>query len=359
VKLNKLPWRSLLLLLFAIALLLWVSSTVSLRDALATLAELRARDLWLLAGVNLLVLTTFTARWWLLLAAQGLRIPYWRLMAYRLTAFGISYFTPGSHFGGEPYQVFAVSRWHGAPVPISLAAVTLDKVLEMLINLAFLVGGILALLTLRDTVAPWVGGQLILYALLLLAIPCALLLALWQGRHPFTGLITFAGRFLRRPLMQSKWAQTLHQSEAQAVWLCRHHPRTVILAFLTTLLTWIGVIGEFWFLTSVLGMTLTPMQITVSLVAARIAILLPVPAGLGALEAGQVLAMETLGMDPSIGIAIAVLIRGRDVVSGLVGLALGGAHIWQRVEPVEHEWPATLPENAAPAAEPHQSTSPP
>jgi uncharacterized protein (TIRG00374 family) len=359
VNLRKLPWRQSLLLLLAFALLFWVARTVSLRAALATLAQLSAGKLLLLAALNILVLSTFTGRWWLLLAAQGQRVPYWRLMGYRLTAFAISYFTPGSHFGGEPYQVYAVARWHGAPLPISIAAITLDKVLEMLINLAFLAGGILALFTLRGALTSWVAWQLFLYALLLLAIPCALLLALWRGHHPLTALIAFAGKLLRRSVVESGWAQTLHQSEAQAIWLCRQHPRSVMLAFLVTLITWAGVIGEFWLLTRMLGLQLTVLQVTASLVAARIAILLPVPAGLGALEAGQVIAMETLGIDPSVGIAIAVLIRARDVVSGLVGLALGGTHLWQRSSMSRASRPATAPEAAVPTGEPQQSTSPP
>jgi uncharacterized protein (TIRG00374 family) len=319
----------LLLLLLALALLIWVSSTISLRDALVTLTQLGLEDLLLLAGINLLVLSTFAGRWWLLLYTQGQRLPYWRLLGYRITAFAISYFTPGSHFGGEPYQIYAVSHWHGVPTPISIAAVTLDKLLEMLINFGVLVAGVLALL-LMGALAPWVEQQLALYSLLLLAIPCSLLAALWLGRHPLTAAVRVASKVLRRPLSQSGWAQALRQSESQAIWLCREHPRRVGLAFGVTLLTWVGVIGEFWLLTQMLGLSLSPLQAMTALVAARIAILLPLPAGLGALEASQALAMESLGVDPSFGLAIALVIRARDVVLGLVGVALGGAHIWQK-----------------------------
>jgi uncharacterized protein (TIRG00374 family) len=244
----------------------------------------------------------------------------------------------------------------------SIAAITLDKLLEMLINLAVLVVGVMALILLRAELDPWLAWQLGLYSVLLLAIPCALLIALWRGYHPLTALLAWMGKVLRRPLWQSSWAQTLHQSETQTIWLCQAHPRVVGMAFLVTLITWVGVIGEFWLLTQMLGLSLSPLQITTSLVAARIAILLPVPAGLGALEIGQVLAMESLGLDPSLGLAIAVVVRGRDVVSGLVGLALGGAHIWQRAGiptnamPAD-AWSASAPEMTPTAAQ--QSVSPP
>jgi uncharacterized protein (TIRG00374 family) len=327
---------------------------VSIRAALAILAQLGTSDLLLLAGVNFLILATFGGRWRLLLQAQGQSVPYWRLFSYRLTAFGISYFTPGSHFGGEPYQVYAVSRWYGAPAPISIAAVALDKLLEMLINFAFLVGGVLVLLTVRGGLAPWIKQQLAFSSLLLLAIPVSLLVMLWLGHHPLTAMVVFVGKLMRRPLAERAWAQALQQSERQAIWLCRHRPRILGLALLVTLLTWVGVIGEFWFLTQMLGLSLSPLQAMTSLVAARIAILLPMPAGLGALEASQVLAMESLGVDPSVGIAIAVVIRARDVVLALLGLVLGGSQFWQKTgmaaaQPVNTGMATTHPNNTGTA----------
>src|SRR5829696_4089947 len=117
---RNISWRQGLVLLLTLLLLLWVARSVSPREALATLVQLSRSDLLLLAGVNLLVLSTFGGRWWLLLRAQGQQLPYWRLLGYRITAFAISYFTPGSHFGGEPYQIYATTRWHGTPTPISI-----------------------------------------------------------------------------------------------------------------------------------------------------------------------------------------------------------------------------------------------
>jgi len=88
---------------------------------------------------------------------------------------------------------------------------------------------------------------------------------------------------------------------------------------------------------------LTPLQAATALVAARIAILLPMPAGLGALEASQALAMSSLGLDPAYGVAIALLIRGRDVLLGLSGLALGGARVWQHASPHDPLAPQPVP----------------
>jgi uncharacterized membrane protein YbhN (UPF0104 family) len=55
---------------------------------------------------------------------------------------------------------------------------------------------------------------------------------------------------------------------------------------------------------------------------------LPVPAGLGALEASQVFALQALGYDAALGLSLSLLIRLRDLLFGGLGLALA-AH-WTR-----------------------------
>jgi len=64
-----------------------------------------------------------------------------------------------------------------------------------------------------------------------------------------------------------------------------------------------------------------------ALLAARAASLLPLPAAVGALEASQALAMASLGLPPAYGVSLSLLIRGRDVLFGLFGLALAAKHL--------------------------------
>jgi uncharacterized membrane protein YbhN (UPF0104 family) len=149
---------------------------------------------------------------------------------------------------------------------------------------------------------------------------------------------------VRRPLQDAGWAKSLAHSEEQAGWICRVHPQAVIWAVVTTLVAWVGIVIEFWLLIRVLGVMLGPVQVVTALVAARVAILLPLPAGLGALEASQALAMQSVGVDLSIGVALALMIRARDVVMGLTGLALGGVDVWATAAQAR----ASLPPTAGP-----------
>ena len=124
-------WPHLLLVVLGLGLLWFTLRAVTLAEVWRLLGELSVIDLGVLAVVNALALMLFTGRWWLFLLAQGFRLPYLKLTGYRLAAFGVSYFTPGPHFGGEPLQVYLVSRRQRVPTDASIAAVRDSRSPEM------------------------------------------------------------------------------------------------------------------------------------------------------------------------------------------------------------------------------------
>lgn len=329
---RRVAMRSIWLVL-ALVLLWWAVRSVALADVWAQLSRLQPQQLALLALVNGVLLAAFSARWWLLLYAQGYVIPYGRLIGYRLATFAVSYLTPGPHFGGEPLQVYLVSRNHGVPVSAALTAVILDKSLEMTTNFTFLVAGVLFVYP--QVAAPgWPVGQLLLAGCLLLLLPLGLLIAISLRRHPLSALIALAQRAWSRitgggsglagESKEQRLYRIVHDSERLGAELCRKQPALVLLALAASVISWVGIIGEFWLMTKVLGLGLSLPQALAALLAARIAILLPLPAALGALEASQTLAMAQLGLAPAAGISMSVLIRGRDIMLAILGLGVGG-----------------------------------
>lgn len=334
------PLRSIILRLFWLALalaLLWLTlRAVNLTEVWNNLHRLQPSQLLLLLAVNMVVLATFSMRWWLLLYAQGYTLPYHNLIAYRLATFAVSYFTPGPHFGGEPLQVYLVTARHRVPASASIAAVVLDKILEMLANFTFLTLGVLIML--RQQVLPGIGDELMLVAsLLLLALPLMVLVALWLGWHPLSAGLGWLDQAWQRSmrwlgrspntLTQSAFYRTMRQSEEQSIVLCRHHPMILLLALGASALSWGAIVAEFWFMTRMLGLSMPLSDTVAALLAARVAILLPLPAALGALEASQALAMQVLGQSPAAGVSLSLLIRGRDVLLGAVGLLLAAVMV--------------------------------
>ena len=319
---SLLPWFT------ALVLFLWVLNAVPLTETWAVLNRLTLGQIVVLVLLNALVLLALNGRWWLILHGLGYGIPFLRLMAHRLAAFGVSYMTPGPHFGGEPVQVLLVEREHSVPRPAAVAAVTLDKTLEMLVNFTFLAAGVAIILDgriLRQVVqseAAWL-------ALLFLAFPAAFLLTIWLGYHPLSSplsLLTRLPLLKGNPIYQAVY-QALLDSEAQATRFCRQAPLALAQAWGVSVIGWLVLIGEYWLMLSFLGLRLTPVQTVAMLTAARVAILLPLPGALGTLEASQVLVLGLMGINPAAGIGITLLIRTRDVLLAGFGLWWGGQRL--------------------------------
>jgi uncharacterized protein (TIRG00374 family) len=320
-------WRKWWWALFwlAIPIFLWWSfRNTSFQDIWDTLLHLNLSALLILAALNAAILILLTARWWLILRAQGYPRSYPALVGYRLAAFGVTYFTPGPQMGGEPLQAYLLHRKQAVPQATAVASVTLDKLLELLANFSFLVVGVTTTL-----VSGILGRQntigLIGFPLILLALPLLYLLALSLGRRPLAWVFErFAQRFPNSGRIY-KIRGVVHSAEDEVAAFRQEQPGKVTLALLLSLLIWLALILEFNLTLRYLGLQISLPQAITALTAARLAFLLPIPAGLGTLEAGQVWAMGIMGFNPAAGLSISLLIRARDAALAAFGLWWGGA----------------------------------
>jgi uncharacterized protein (TIRG00374 family) len=312
-----------LIVLALIPLLAWAVRNLSFQEIEAALQHLTALQLLALFTLNGFILLLFSSRWWLILRSQGYSLPYLTLSGYRLAAFAISYFTPGTQFGGEPLQVYWLQNRHAIPGPKALAAVAFDKLFEMMANFTFLALGML--LAFKDSqIASNLGPAVLALTAAMFALPLAYLLALRHGHFPLTA---FAGRLPRRlverPALQ-KAIPWFAEGEGEMQILIRQKPVTILSALALSGLVWALLLAEYWLSLAFLGVQTDLIQAIAALTAARVAFLTPLPGGLGALEAGQVLAMQALGVHPAVGISLSLLIRARDVSFGLLGLLWAG-----------------------------------
>ncbi|HEY9077625.1 MAG TPA: lysylphosphatidylglycerol synthase transmembrane domain-containing protein [Anaerolineaceae bacterium] len=305
----------------AIFLIWLVFKQVPLNQVWKILSRLSAWQIILLICVNLGLLWAFSRRWWLILQHLCCQISWSQLSAYRLASFGISYFTPGPQFGGEPVQVLLLTRRHKIPLSTALSSVFTDRLIELLANFTFLAIGIATILTYGHQVSGLDMGNLLIPAGLLV-FPILHLVLLWLGITPASLLVGRIQRLLPHKLFQQIYLLIL-RSEQEISTLCRNKPGVVIRSIWISGIVWVMMIGEYWLTLWFSGGNFNLAQVVSALTAARLAYLLPVPAGLGTLETSQVLAMQALGADPAIGLAASLLIRARDISLGLLGLWLG------------------------------------
>lgn len=311
-------WNSLLvgliLVLFVLAL-----KDVSLQETWSILSQLHLWQILVLLGLDGLILCLFASRWWMVLHAFNQRIPFLALLTYRQAAFSISYFTPGTQFGGEPFQVHLVQSRHQLTTPTAVASVTLDKLLELTSNFTFLAAGALFI---------FVSGlfeqlprlPFALTALILLLLPTVYLLAVAQGGSPASRLMTWYSSLKPNSASINRITGLVRSSEQEIQCFFQEHRNWLLAIGVLSGLTWVFVILEYWLMAIFLGERLNFTQTFVGLIAARASFLLPIPAGIGALEGSQILAMQAVGLDGSFGLSIGLLIRIRDILFGLIGL---------------------------------------
>ncbi|NPV77828.1 MAG: flippase-like domain-containing protein [Anaerolineae bacterium] len=312
-----------LLWLFVPLLIWWTVKDIPLKQVVEALAVLRAWKIFALLVINLAILLLFSGRWWFILKSMGHSIHYFLLTFYRIASFSVSYFTPGTQFGGEPLQVFLVQRHHGVPGPQAISSVFLDKVIEVLANFTFLVIGLVTIFLggySSGQFQPWLFGL----ALLILFLPLLHLVLLRRGVLPLKLLLgKITPGSLPWPAVSRILALSV-QTETELSEYLRKNSSGVRVAVLISGLTWAAMIFEYGLMLTFLGVRLSLAQTISALTAARLAFLFPVPAGLGVLEASQVFALQMFGYPPGLGLSLALLIRARDVLVGLMGLWISG-----------------------------------
>lgn len=317
----------LLILLILGGLLYWALRNAPLAQILSLLRQLTASQLaWLLA-LNSIIFALITARWWLILRADSPRVPFLPLVGYRLAAFGLSYFTPGPQVGGEPLQVLYLQKNYGLTFARATSAVIMDKLLEFLANFLFLGLGALSVVQsgmLAVSSAAFHPALLPLLALLLW--PLVHIVLLYNRRHPLS--------MLARPLynhlpLRARLSQTLRLlivSEHLAGLFCRRHLGYLFLSLAASLLVWVGMAYEYVYMLSCLRADLNFSQALASLTVVRLSFLMPMPAGLGTLEASQVLAVTAFGLPAALGISLSLLMRARDLLIGGLGLLIAAVN---------------------------------
>ena len=311
-------WASVL------ALLWFALRDVSWPAVLDLLGGLRSAQIAALAGINILIVVLLGARWWLILRSQGFKVPLAAAAAYRLVSFGISYLTPGPHFGGEPAQAYLLYKRHNVPVESAAASIALDKLLELCANFAFLIFGVSVLLAgglIEFHGSGWVLGASVAAFFL----PVLYLGALSAGAAP-VGSMAERLSVRGKPLLPEKIRRTARSAEIETGCLLRKQPLALFQAVLLSVLIWVLLVFEYLLLLGYLGLELDFWQVISIITGARLAILLPFPAGLGALEAALILITRAMGEAAAVGAGIGLVIRSRDLFFSLVGLGLGA--VW-------------------------------
>jgi uncharacterized protein (TIRG00374 family) len=314
-----------LVLYSVIGALLYVAlRNVPLEEIWNTVSQLQAWQVGLIFALNLFIYALITLRWWIIVHAQNRSVAYFPLLLVGIAVFGVSYFTLGPHIGGEALQVFYLQRRYNLPFTHATASVVMDKLLELLANFVLLIFGFGAILRAGLFSGNGNSSWLSVTGLLLLCMwPPVHILLLYQQKYPLSALLR------RIPWIKkgSKPVRFIAASERLAGTFCHRHLSSLLLATGVAICAGMGMVTEFALIASFLGIELPFWQTIAAWTAGWLSLLAPVPGGLGALEASEVLALGAFGVPAALALSVTLVMRGRDLLISSLGLLLAGRAI--------------------------------
>ena len=311
-------------------LALWIVSRLPADALMQAITQLRPAQWLIWIAINVAVIVLLAGRWQLLSNAMGLSVKLGQLLRIRQAGQLISFVTPGPQFGGEPLQVYWLWKRYRVPGHAALLSVGLDRFYELWVNFAILLLAVLALFTTSAIdFADWQFVAGILLALLIaMSILGWLLLTQPQRVRPWIERLTRPWQHHPRlAQLDTHWTQL---NESLQTLISQQRP-ALIAALAVSLLAWLTMITEFWLLLGFAGIDLGGTQGLTTFVflftVVRLAFLLPLPGGIGSVEAALFWAFQTLALPLSAAAGLIVLMRLRDAVVLLAGAAfLPGLH---------------------------------
>lgn len=322
-------WIALLLWPIALALVTWTLSQMPLAGIGDTLGALSWPQWLLWTLINVLVIAVSTERWRRLGAMLGdtqTESPgFFPMLLIRQAGQTVSFITPAPHFGGEPFQIYWLYKKLGMSVHRAVLSLALDRFYELWINFLMLMLGVSLLLLVPPTAVQADGQandwQTIL--LLLLTLLTVMSVVAWLFvRQP--GLISsrlekVGARWLSSPRLAAL-GQHWHLLGSDLRTVVSTQKPALLHALLLSLLGWALMIFEVWLVLAFFGIQLDAVGLALILVAMRLALLLPLPGGIGTLEVAVFWTFQSLALPIESALGLIALMRLRDVLVLLTGL---------------------------------------
>ncbi len=285
------------------------------------LAGLHVWQLLLLLCINGLIYSLVTARWWIIVRSEKPLIRYLPMIAVRLSVFAVSYFTLGPQVGGEPLQILYLRRHYGLSYTRATASVVMDKLFELLGNFVLLSFGSVAIL--HSGLLADIGGTskaLLLCLVVLVTWPLFHISLMLHKLYPVSALLHLLGPRITK----HKGVRFARACEHLAGQFCQRHPRAMFAGLGVSLLAAAATVSEYALITSFLSISLPFWKLVTAWTTGWLAFLMPLPGGLGALEVSQVSVLGLFGVSAAAAISVALIMRGRDLLIGGLGLLLAG-----------------------------------
>ncbi len=300
--------------LIGLGIVFWIVRIVGLKEIKEVLINFAS-----IRGVVILALTFFiwiagAGKWHFILKNLGCRVPLKNLIPVVIAAFSISYiFSPAAFLGNLGFRVYAAKKKFSVPFHKNVSSVVVGEVLDIIVLFFFLILG--SVVFLFSSSFPF---GLFKIAVLAIAVSLVAVLSFFFFRtYQKKSLLTWFLKLLKIGKQDNKTVWGIEKSMTSFL-NCKKvfFWKGLGLSFLKYLSIFSRIALVIYFL----GGGFNILVALAVMFVLYLSYLFPLPASLGALEAGQVFAFQALGKGAAAGLGFGFVIRGADVILTLVGI---------------------------------------
>ncbi len=282
--------------------------------------------------ISLINFGLYSYRWQLITnykVQKSSRISFWKMYKHRMAGYAFAYLTPLAQFGGEPVRI-GMLVGDGVDSKKATSSVTFDITLELIAYISFIIAGVvLALITGLSSANSLIAMGIVLIALLLVL--TGFLFAIARGNGWFSRLFIF---FKLNRFKAAKKVELWIKQTENIMSVLLHAKKSFLLTISILAVVAISFrVVEVFYIAYFFDVSLTFAQAFLISTLPGIALLLPVPGGLGLFEGGFASLFIILNV-PLSAVAFAFIIRLRDLVfifAGFTHLLRQGGKVVQDV----------------------------
>ena len=266
--------------------------------------------------VNLIILFLAVKRWQFISQIFGVEISFARLFIIRQAGSTFSFVTPGPQFGGEPLQALWLNRGQGVPLDNTIASIGADRFIEIFINFSFLFLSIF--LVIQGNIEADLSNAGLFVSLSLICLITLLSLLFYKHRFIVSSLFSLY-RLVFQKTSDKGQEQRITTSISVIFSRIEKEKLKVSFAIVIGAFGWLALIFELYLMMRALNLTPDLYEIVFVMLGIRIALLMPIPGGVGTIETSLIWSFGILGLSLVGAAGVIALNRIRD----LIILALG------------------------------------
>jgi uncharacterized protein (TIRG00374 family) len=305
------------------SLMVWIAAQTDLGAVAQRIAGLGWEGGLVVSAVFLIGFTADVGAWLVMLPSLPVSVlGAWRLWLVQMVGEGLNTLTPFGSLGGEPVKAMLLKHRYGIGYREGTASLLLNQTLNTFAEVPFVAVG-LAIMVHSRVLPPTAEAAMVIGAacvagfivLVLAALHLRWLAALERvlARHPK------ADGFARA-------LAAVRDIEQRLFTFVRHEPGRFGIAFALSFLTWVTGAAEIYAILWFLGTPVTWQDawlVEAGVVLVRNATFF-VPAHMGTQDAVTVLIVGAITGSPELGLAVALVRRGRELAWAAAGIAIGG-----------------------------------